>query len=62
LIYSWRNTRETTGYWEAEMSSGHKGHEPCPAHAWSTIGRRELLVAGGLSLMTGRPAGSRGLS
>ena len=35
------------------MSSGHKGHEPCPAHAWSTIGRRELLVAGGLSLMTG---------
>ena len=35
------------------MSSGHKGHEPCPAHASSTIGRRELLVAGGLSLMTG---------
>jgi peptide/nickel transport system substrate-binding protein len=35
------------------MSSGHKGYEPCPAYAWSTIGRRELLVAGGLSLMTG---------
>ena len=35
------------------MSSGHKGYEPCPAHACSTIGRRELLVAGGLGLMTG---------
>ena len=35
------------------MSSGHKGHEPWSARAWSTIGRRELLVAGGLSLMTG---------
>src|SRR6476659_9449553 len=35
------------------MSSGHKGYEPCPAHAWSTIGRRDLLVAGGLGLMTG---------
>ena len=34
------------------MSSGHKGYEPCPAHACSTIGRRELLVAGGLGLMT----------
>src|SRR6187455_178843 len=34
------------------MSSGHKGHEPCSARAWSTIGRRKLLVAGGLSLMT----------
>src|SRR5689334_10084581 len=35
------------------MSSGHKGHEPWPAHASSTIGRRKLLVAGGLGLMTG---------
>ena len=34
------------------MSSGHKGHEPFSARASSAIGRRELLVAGGLSLMT----------
>src|SRR5215470_11306728 len=34
------------------MSSGHKGHEPHSARASSTIGRRELLVAGGASLMT----------
>src|SRR5258708_34947819 len=40
------------------MSSGHQGPEPCPAHVRSTIGRREILVAGGLGLMTGatRPA------
>src|SRR5258708_15342917 len=35
------------------MSSGHQGPEPCPAHVRSTIGRREILVAGGLSLVTG---------
>ena len=35
------------------MSSGHTGHELRPAHALATIGRREILVAGGLSLMTG---------
>src|SRR5689334_12340981 len=35
------------------MSSGHKGHEPCPAYARPTIGRRELLAAGGLGLMPG---------
>ena len=34
------------------MSSGHKGHEPYSAHASPTIGGRELLVAGGLSLVT----------
>jgi peptide/nickel transport system substrate-binding protein len=34
------------------MNSGHKGHELRPTQAWSTIGRRELLVAGGLGLMT----------
>ena len=34
------------------MSSGHKGHEPCPAHASATVGRREVLVAAGLSVMT----------
>src|SRR5262249_45510215 len=40
------------------MSSGHRGHEPYSARASSTIGRRELLVAGGASLMTAaaRPA------
>src|SRR5205807_2912917 len=45
------------------MSSGHQGREPCPAYASPTIAsptiasptisRREILVAGGLSLMTG---------
>ena len=35
------------------MSSGHKGHEPLPVRARSTIGRRDLIVAGGLGLMTG---------
>src|SRR5215813_3853839 len=35
------------------MSSGHKGHASWPAHASATIGRREVLVAGGLGLMTG---------
>src|SRR5215470_12717906 len=35
------------------MSSGHKGHESLPVHTRPTIGRRELLVAGGLGLMTG---------
>src|SRR6476659_3229291 len=53
-------SRRTTGSWEAAMSSGPKGSEPCTAYAWSTtrvrrglIGRRELLAAGGLALMTG---------
>src|SRR5215475_10755788 len=35
------------------MSSGHKGHELRPAYASVTVGRREVLVAGGLGLMTG---------
>ena len=35
------------------MSSGQKGHELRPAYASVTVGRREVLVAGGLGLMTG---------
>ena len=35
------------------MRSGHTGHEPRSAYAGATIGRREILVAGGLGLMTG---------
>src|ERR1044072_5270787 len=40
------------------MSSGQKGHELRPAYASVTVGRREVLVAGGLGLITGvaRPA------
>jgi peptide/nickel transport system substrate-binding protein len=35
------------------MSSGHKGHEPCPTRTSVPIRRRDLLVAGGLSLAMG---------
>jgi peptide/nickel transport system substrate-binding protein len=39
------------------MRSGQDGREPCPAYAWSTIGRRELLMAGGVGLMAGLATG-----
>src|SRR5262245_9646055 len=35
------------------MSSGQTGHAAWPARARSTIGRRDLLVAGGLGVMAG---------